>query len=140
MLEHIFIEINALKTCLHCFLVADASFNKANKAVSNLLFTDSFFTSHLPFLMTIFLKCRSLFPLLFLSLFLAVSAEDRSWLTLGIILENLIKRSGKWKSQKIVIFDLLESFFHRAIGFLFVYVNIYHRVFRISIPFVWCSL
>ena len=38
MLQLHFIEINALKTCIYCFSMANTSFNKANNAVSNLLF------------------------------------------------------------------------------------------------------
>ena len=86
--------------------------------------------------MTIFSKCRSLYPHLCLPLLLAVSAGDRSWTTSATFFEDFIKRSGELESTKTAVFDLLESFFHRATEFIDLFLNIYNMVFIISAPFV----
>ena len=97
MLQRLFIEINTLKTCLHCFSMANASFNKANKAVSNLLFDRPIYHISSSISDDYFSMCRSLYPLLFLPFLLAFSAEDRSWHSSATFLGS---HSKEWRIEK----------------------------------------
>ena len=135
MLQRLFIEINALKACLHHFSMANASFNKANKAVSNLLFTNPFLTSHHPFLMTISSRCRSCTH----SYFYHSSLQFLQKVRIGRVLQLFLrihKKEWKMGKPKNAIFDLPESFTQRTNGFFAAYLNICHLVFRIFTPFV----
>ena len=124
LLLRVFIKVDPLKACQTVYQWLNSLLIRRIRLYPTYFLTDSFLTSHLPFLMTVISKCRSLYPLLFLPLLLAVSVVSRSWLTFGIIFEDFIKMSGKWEGQKIAICYLPESIFHRATGFLF-YLWIY---------------
>ena len=96
MLKRLFIKINGLKTCLHQFSIANASFNKANKAVSNLLFYRPISHISLHISDDYFLKVQITVPT---PIFTTTSCAFCWWLKLVDFcnfFENLIKRSGKW--------------------------------------------
>ena len=100
MLQRLFFEINAPKTCLHHFSMVNTSFDKANNAVFNLLFYR--LISHIS---------PSIYDDYFFKVQITVSTPifttpscSFCWgpelAEFWIFFEDFIKRSGKLKSQK----------------------------------------
>ena len=137
MLKRLFIDLNASKICAHCFSMANASFNKANKTVSNLLFCRPISHISPPISDDYFFKVQITVPTHIFTTPSCVSAQGWSWPSSATFLRMSLKGVGIWKVQKIAVFDLPESFFTALWDFLF-YFGIY-SIWYLEFLFLSCG-
>ena len=124
MLKRLFIDLNASKICAHCFSMANASFNKANKTVSNLLFCRPISHISPPISDDYFFKVQITVPT---HIFTTHSCRFCSGLKLAEFcnfFEDFIKMSGNLKSPTNRRFRPSRIIFHRAMGFFVLFWNI----------------
>ena len=114
MLQPVQYKINVMKTRSRHFSTLTYQHIPADHSISNTLWDRPISNNSPSSFDYYFLKVQITVPTPIFTTPSCSFCWGQSWPSSAISFENIIKRSGKLKSPKIAIFDLLESFFHHA--------------------------